>query len=119
MAADADAYSPTHPDPDPNLAPTLLGLTEGNQFWLRLASDDSLFCTVTATQTQPPTEHFDIAGRYELALESVGIDFRLVLRYRDADDGTASAESIDLRLVHGWDWSVPITPRIESISVSE
>jgi hypothetical protein len=44
------------------------------------------------------------------------VEFELELHYHEDSSGVAQADSIDLRLVEGYDWSIPITPDIESVS---
>jgi len=102
----------THDDPPDGTAATLLGLTEGDEFWLTLASSDDMVGTVRAADGEPPGNHFDTPGRYHVRFAAHGVTFTLTLRYRERDDGVPWAESLDFRLVEGHEWSIPITPEI-------
>jgi len=102
----------THDDPPDGTAATLLGLTEGDEFWLALASGDDMVGTVRATESEPPGDHFDTPGRYHVRFKAHGVTFTLTLRYDERDDGTPRVASLDFRLVEGHDWEIPITPDI-------
>lgn len=92
----------------PGAAPTLIGLTEGDGFYLVLGSKDSLVGTVLTAELNPPGKHFEGEGGLELLFESAGVRFSLEIRYTENAQGIPDAESLDLRLVEGANWSIPI-----------
>jgi len=106
---------PTHEDPPPKLAPVLLGITEGDRISIALAGGHYITGEVLEDEGGRSGEYFGRTGRHELRLEASGVTFELELRYHEDSEGVSEADSIDLRLVEGHDWFIPITPDIERI----
>lgn len=107
---------PTHEDPSAGLAPALLGITKGDGISIALAGRHHITGQVLEDRGGQAGEYFGRIGRHELRFEASGVEFELELHYHEDSSGVAQADSIDLRLVEGYDWSIPITPDIESVS---
>lgn len=105
----------THPDPDPRIAGPILRLTAGDAIHLRLVDGHSFSGRVLEDIRTPSSTLFDTPAKYRLLFESAEVHFQLTLWYRDRNHSPPVADAIDLRLVEGRDWSVPITPGITAV----
>jgi len=106
----------THEEPPSEIAPLLLGLTEGDEYLLRFDDDNSMIGGILEDTRGSTGEYFDRSGRYRIHFEAAGVEFDLTMQYHEDTDGTPRAESLDLRLIEGSDWSIPITSDIDRLS---
>jgi hypothetical protein len=99
-----------------DVAPTVLGLTEGDELLLELSSNDSLIGEVIATEGTPPGEYLDSPGLYQFHFVASGVTFELTMRYRENANGHPNAESVSIALVEGHEWSIPIQVDIDRLA---
>jgi len=107
---------PTHQNPPPDTASTLLAVTEEDEITVSLKCGAALIGPVETVAHEPPGEHLNTSGRRTVEFTASGVRFELDIQYRQDSEGLPSADSLDLHLIEGHDWRIPITEGIDRIS---
>jgi len=106
----------THEDPPNGAAEALLGATKGHKILVSLECGSSLIGKVEEEQLEEPGQYLETSGSRTLEFTASGVLFRLEMQYRENPEGGPHAESLNLHLVEGHDWEIPITDGTTRIS---
>lgn len=102
--------------PPADLAQTVIALTEGDRVWIRLTDGSSFFGTVMQASGHPPNDFYESLGKYELTIESSGVEFTYTMKFSETPDGIPQTESDRFFLTHGREWEIPIGPEVKWLS---